>query len=86
MSVHGEHLLPPRLSGKDDAPRTCQKHRTSLAESPGFFRMKSDMRPDDLRPKSDLHLTTGDLLQDLRVVLVLGRVDARLEIVYRIVW
>ena len=44
------------------------------------------MRPDDLRPKSDLHLTTGDLLQDLRVVLVLGRVDARLEIVYRIVW
>ena len=43
------------------------------------------MRPDDLRPKSDLHLTTGDLLQDLRVVLVLGRVDARLEIVYRIV-
>lgn len=84
-SVHGEHLLPPRLSGKDDAPRICQNRRTFMVESPDFFRVKSDMSPSEFGLKSDLDFALDYPLQDLGIVLMLSCVNARLEVIKRVV-
>lgn len=56
-----------------------------MVESPDFFRVKSDMSPSEFGLKSDLNFALGYLLQDLGIVLMLGRMNARLEIAERVV-